>query len=95
MARICARDRHSLRCGPRESTKLRGADGDHNLRELEFHRALELLLAACQGGTYEEWREAMRPLAAGTSPEQWEEVIERLRGRGHVAAVAAAGRERQ
>jgi hypothetical protein len=50
------------------------------LREHEFRCALERLLAAYQCGTYEEWREAMRLLAADTSSEQWGEVVERLRG---------------
>ena len=50
------------------------------LGQQEFRTALECLLAAYESGTYEEWREAMRLLAAGTSPEQWEEVVGHLGG---------------
>jgi hypothetical protein len=50
------------------------------LSEREFRGVLERLVAAYWNGTYEEWREAMHLLAADTSPEQWEEVVRRLRG---------------
>jgi hypothetical protein len=51
------------------------------LTEQEFRAALERLVTAYLNGTYEEWREAMHVLAADASPEQWEEVVGRLRGR--------------
>ena len=58
------------------------------LSEQEFRGVLERLVAAYWNGTYEEWREAMHLLAADTSPEQWVEVVRRLRGGEHEAGAS-------
>jgi hypothetical protein len=57
------------------------------LSEQEFRGVLERLVAAYWNGSYQEWREAMRLLAADASPEQWEEVVQRPRGGEHEAGA--------
>ena len=59
------------------------------LSEQEFRGALERLITAYWSGTEEEWHEAVRLLAIDPSPEQWDEVIRRLRGGGRWTVASA------
>ena len=71
------------------------------LSEQQFRAVLDRFLATSREGTYDtydEWRRAMHLLVAHASPEQWEEVLPRLRrglrGLASVASRHSAPRER-